>query len=419
MTKLQKQLTSVLASIAMISSSVMPAFAATIELSGNGSNSQNQATVQVNNTTQVIQNNDTDVDNDVDVDADTGNNEANSNTGGEVSVDTGDAIVDVKVANDVNRNHVELDNCGTCDSGDTDVLIQGNGDNSRNKVGLSRNNDLFVTQYNEADIETDVDVDADTGDNEANSNTGGDVEVLTGDALVGVKILNTANINTARVGGNGEGGGSLSARILENGADSRNTIGLALNRGINLDQDNDTDIDNDVDVDADTGDNDAKYNTGGDVLIDTGDAGALVTIDNMAGFNAADVDCGCLFEDVLAKIWENGADSRNTIRATLGNKRESNTYIDQNNYGKGIDNDVDVDLDSGDNDVKSNTNGDSDADPAVMTGDALAEINLSTTAGQNVVGDSEFELPEGMGNVSFNFMLDFSDLMELLSWLSN
>jgi hypothetical protein len=55
---------------------------------------------------------------------------------------------------------------------------------------------------------------SDTGDNEANKNTGGDVAINTGDATTGVSIANTANANSAVVGG-GHGAGSVSMWILE------------------------------------------------------------------------------------------------------------------------------------------------------------------------------------------------------------
>ena len=65
---------------------------------------------------------------------------------------------------------------------------------------------------------------------------------------------------------------------------------------------------NDVDADAKTGENEAEFNTGGDVMIDTGDAKVIAEVDNSVNFNYADVDCGCTW-DVTAKIAGNGAEA--------------------------------------------------------------------------------------------------------------
>ncbi|MBU0570381.1 hypothetical protein KKB40_06445 [Patescibacteria group bacterium] len=277
-------------------------------------------------------------------------------------------------------------------------------------------------------ITNDVDVDADTGGNSADDNTGGSVEIDTGKSEVTVVLSTAVNTNSARVGGDG-GGSLISARIIGNGTESDNDIKLGLARSLILDQVNLADLTNKVDVDADTGDNSADDNTGGDVSIDTGNVLVGVGIDNMANFNSADVDCGCLL-DVMAKIADNGSSTDNTIKATLADSKlvfQTNDWSCGSGFGfgdfqfgcqsfpwfgSGDCNDVDVDADTGGNDVADST-GESGTDPAIDTGNAEVEVLIENAGNANSVGTSsgsQFQWPSGF---SFNLNLSFS-LADLL-----
>jgi len=219
--------------------------------------------------------------------------------------------------------------------------------------------------------------------------------------------------NLAQIGSGAGGNGSVSLKILGNGAKTDNDIILTLQRSLLLTQDNLADIRNKVDADSDTGHNDANMNTGGDVLIGTGNAKTIVGIDNMANFNSADLNCGCLL-DVVAKIAGNGYDTDNTIVATLLDTKavfQSNAYV-CGGYGypwvgqyeswfpwyegyKKNCNDVDADSDTGHNDAEKNT-GPVEIDPVMIgTGDATTEVAVSTTANANVLTEGTgFDFPQ-------------------------
>ena len=439
MTKLQKKVATAIATGALLFNTALPAFAdVTLEISGNGADTYNKAEVDVNQNRTVVQSNEANISNNVTATADTGDNDANRNTGGSVSVDTGNATTKVDVSNAANSNEAELECC----EADVDVLISGNGDNSTNKVELDVNDprhhrghdDEFlgtgIFQENEAKIDNDVTAKADTGDNDANRNTGGDVSVTTGDAKTTVDILNQANANSAKISGDGEGG-SLSARILGNGADSYNKIELDYNKSVVVDQSNSARVENDVYAKADTGDNDANRNTGGTVSIDTGDAETKVGVDNMINFNWADVDCGCVL-DVLAKIAGNGDDSTSKIEADLKDELgvfQENSCGEEHRGGFDsffrrfpwhrekpcLENDLTAKADSGDNDAERNT-GDPGVDPSVETGNAYTEVLLDNSGNSNVYGNMpDLELPEWLGGgFSVNISLDLSALLALL-----
>jgi len=429
MNRFQKVVASTVAGAGILLNVVFPAFAATIEISGNGSDSYNKADVDLNQTTYVQQTNKADIENHINVDASTGGNEANKNTGGGVSVESGDATSKVTVTNTANSNSAEV---ACCELGDIEVKISGNGEDSKNKVYLDVNQGTQagtqVSQFNKADIDNDVDADAKTGGNEAEKNTGGSVEVESGDAKVEVTLTNTANANSAKVGGGSGPGGSLSAWILGNGVDSYNKIDVDFDHSLWVDQVNFSDIDNHVDADAKTGHNEAEKNTGGNSSVKSGDATLTVGVDNMANFNWADVDCGgCLLEDLEAKISGNGEDSYNKIEADLGGV----LGVDQNNcapyylqgeagslggrrhhHGCELENRIYADAKTGDNEVEKNT-GTPSGDPSVESGDASGTVTVENSINFNSFGSEapswfpEFpELPE-MPDVELGFNWGF------------
>src|SRR3990172_256461 len=389
MTDLQKKVVTAFAAATLLVNSALPAFAGTtLIISGNGSSSDNTADVNLNSTTTVVQSNEADIDNDVHVNADTGGNSADDNTGGEVDLETGDIT-----------NKVELDKKSTTE--------------------------LF--QNNEADVDNDVHVYADTGDNSADDNTGGSVTLKTGDIDVkSIEITNALNSNSARVGGGGGGAGDLSAWIIGNGSNSDNDIDLDLDRSVTLVQSNEADVENKVKVYADTGDNSADDNTGGEIDVETGDIDVKVALDTWANFNWAEVDCPCLFDDILAKIAENGTDSDNDIKAELGsdlavfqgNCAEDNVEAGslggkhRRGHDCGIENDVKIDGDTGDNDTDDNTGGLDGADPSLSTGDIDADVQVDNAGNVNVYGDG-FDLPEFP---EFDFGFNWTFFWAWLHW---
>lgn len=368
------------------------AFAATsLEISGNGSSSDNAVNVNKTVSTTVVQNNTATVSNTVNSSASTGGNEANDNTGGDITIATGNARTQVDLDTRVNFNRAEVDSCD-CE-GDVDVEVSGNGSYSTNDANLNTSNDTSVFQDNVADITNTVDAKAKTGGNDANRNTGGDTTIITGHALTDVEIDNRANANIARVGSNGGSAGSISALISGNGSYSDNAVNLNQHRSVELVQNNDAYIDNYVYAKANTGKNDANDNTGGDVLVDTGNATTDVDVENLANFNSADVDCGCV-TDVLAKVSGNGSESENDISA--------NSTQDQSIFGDNradLQNYVDARAKTGYNDVNRNT-GEVGSDPSVITGHADSEHRVSNIANANLYGDEsgtdvEFEFDLG------------------------
>ena len=405
MLTLQKRVITAVATGAILLNALAPvAFAdTTIEISGNGSKSDNTANVTKGGDTTVVQSNNAVVKNNVSSNASTGGNSANDNTGGDVTVKTGDASNTVNVSTQANVNKADVANCN-CE-GDTKVKISGNGSNSDNSVKLKQDADVSVYQDNYANIKNDVDANAKTGGNDANRNTGGDVTIDTGNATTNVTVSNSANANIANVGGDGHnGGGKLDLLVVGNGSKSDNDIRFTADNDTLITQSNDANIRNYVDANAKTGNNDANDNTGGDVSVTTGNAKAWVGVDNNVNFNMADADCSCV-GDTTAKIADNGSDSDNDIKAKLGGDLD----VFQTGNDAYIKNDADANAKTGDNDANRNGGGVQGGDPMIDTGNATSNTSVDNSGNVNVFGAKDLE--DMLNDVHFEFHFDLGDLM--------
>lgn len=390
----------------MLVSAIAPvaSFAETVGNVGNGVDSNSSATVNSNNSTTVSQSNAASVTNTVSVKSNTGGNTANRNTGGEVKVDTGDASAKVGITNVANSNVANVAGCCT-NGGSSSVLNSGNGDSSDNTAKLNKNNSTALSQNNVADIANFVSVDSNTGKNEANRNTGGDVSVKTGNSDVNpIIIKNQANQNSAVVGspmGSAVGAGDLTIGNAGNGVESRNDATANLNNSSAAYQTNVASVLNWVDVTSNTGKNDANRNTGGEVMVDTGDSAVAVGLDTKVNSNAAWLDnCGCVgVGDLVVKNLGNGDSTYND--ATV-NKNNTTAAAQENlsevaNFGY-------FDTNTGENDANRNTGAVYGySDPAVYTGGADAVLSSSTAANNNVLNNGFVTMtpaptPVGSGN---------------------
>jgi hypothetical protein len=366
----------------------------TCTISGNGSHSSSDCKFEVKNDTNVLQSNKADIDNKVQVDASTGGNQAEDNTGGDVTIETGDVDVSIAVENQVNSNVAKIDGYF---GGDYTAEITGNGTDSDNEVEFEVENEIDLTQKNKADVDNKVKVDAETGDNDAEDNTGGSVHIDTGDVDVDkIDIKNVLNANSATVEGTGSDT-NLFLKIAGNGSDTDNEIDVDLDTDVTIFQKNKADVDNDVDVDASTGDNEAEDNTGevdGDPSISTGDVTVDVSIMTAANANAADVTGGADLGDVEIMVDGNGTDSDNEVELEL----DDDLDLTQRNRLEAENEVEDIDVETGDNDADDNTGGSVN----IETGDTDAHVEVSTTGNANVFGDVSVHDAE------------FDDILELL-----
>lgn len=174
-------------------------------ISGNGSSSTNTATSVRSRIGTVVQSNNAFINNAVAASTNTGNNFANDNTNGFVTVDTGMASALVTVDNLANFNVASLP-AGWPSSTGTQIL--GNGSGSLNVFAAFRDSDLAVFQGGDNEngsllsLSNSVASDPSTGFNLTNRNTGTSDQVLlvTGHAQSQTAVSNVGNENVFGTG---------------------------------------------------------------------------------------------------------------------------------------------------------------------------------------------------------------------------
>ena len=308
----------------------------------NGPYSNNNGSVDNTTYNNTNQNNDGTVTNNIDFLADTGHNETSKNNTGDSSIITGDANVAASLLTFLNNNIagnvvfgvvnifgdlvgdiIMPDNvfdqlaCGTC-GGSTNVTNADNGPGSDNNGGVNNTTNNNVFQSNDATIENNLFLEAETGNNSASKNNQGDVDIRTGNTNVDASILNIANMNL--LGGNmwlvlvNEAGnwigklfgapdgsvlagseglefaldpnGAINVTNSKNGSGSDNNGSVNNTTNNNLNQTNTANVVNNVNLSANTGGNTADKNNG-NVDIVTGEAEAIANIVNFVNNNIA------------------------------------------------------------------------------------------------------------------------------------
>lgn len=299
---------------------------------GNGTDSTNTAANNSNNNSNTSIQNEAEVVNNVAVDAVTGKNRADSNVGN-TNIETGDVNVAVTILNFLNNNILAgiVDVVNIFDNYNGDIVLpeeqqnttvagnnaagnyvsnKQNGDSSTNSASQSNSLEKNIGQTNVADIDNNINVNANTGENRAASNTQGDNNVQTGDVAAHAQVYNLANINSTEggyvvlvndkgtwrgkiVGAEGsqdidfvvQPDGTVVATNQANGADSTNQAHTSNTTTENVTQSNSATLQNNVNINADTGNNSASRNTGGDSKVSTGDVNVGASIMNFVNNN--------------------------------------------------------------------------------------------------------------------------------------
>lgn len=401
----KKKFTTAIATGAVVLNALAPAaFASETTISGNGAFSDNSVDISNHNNTTVSQDNNADIFNHVESNASTGGNDASFNTGGDTSINTGNASTNTTVTNDVNTNVAHVESAGG--NNGTDVTVSGNGAFSENDVNVRNNSDVRVHQDNDAHVSNIVNSNATTGHNNAGFNTGGDTSINTGNASTDTTVMTEANRNVANVSG-GNGSNDSSVQISGNGAFSDNKVNLWNGSAVIVDQDNDAHVFNHVNSNAKTGGNDANFNTGGDVSINTGDAKTKTDVRTAVNFNAADIS-GDFAKAANVKISGNGAQSKNKVHAKFFNDH----LVFQDNDAD-VFNKVKSHAKTGENAAKFNT-ADVKGDPSIRTGNADEATFVHTSGNVNTTGKGANSNFSDKFGVDFDF--DLSGLFNALSF---
>lgn len=159
-----------------------------VEISGNGSESQNTVIFEQTNSTDVEVFQNVIIKNNIVGYANTGGNTSSENSG-DVSIKTGDVKVESVIRNLANASLVSTSGGGS----DSSVKVFENATGSENEINAFLNNKTNVFTHTSTDIENFLTWDLNTGKNKANKNNG-DVTIETGDISLQLFIENLANL---------------------------------------------------------------------------------------------------------------------------------------------------------------------------------------------------------------------------------
>ncbi|RJR29622.1 hypothetical protein C4564_02020 [Candidatus Microgenomates bacterium] len=423
----------------------------------NGAGSQNTGMIAEESTNTTNQDNSATLDNNLNASANSGANSASKNVGNS-SIKTGDAVASGTITNMVNNNlsgvtvsefnviedyvgDLELDfeaNCVLgCDGQSVNIENNNNGEDSINtgEVNSAVSDELFQT--NEIVLENNLTLEANTGENAANKNTGGDTSIETGDATVVGNILNILNNNfagnvlygvvniigdlTGDIILSEEQAGKLFANNvnlenISNGANSTNNASSSGTEDLSYYQFNSADIVNNIDIEANTGENLASGNTNGNNQIDTGNANVDVNVINIANnnflggnwwlvlVNEAGNWVGRLISVPEASMGDNVALSQglytsqegqgvNVVNNGNGEESMNTGVVNQSKSGMTsqinnatVVNNASLSANSGRNSASKNTGGVNN----IETGDANATLNLVNFVNNNFAGGNVF-----------------------------
>jgi hypothetical protein len=182
--------------------------------------------------------------------------------------------------------------------------------------------------------------------------------------------------------------------VTGNGAFSDNNVRVSNSNSSSFSQSNDTSISNNVRTNNNTGNNNASFNTGGRVVISTGDANSNVTIKNSAGSNVANIGgwdsmCGCE-RNTNVKVSGNGAFSDNNVHVSDVNKKyvsqKNDTHFYNNVYTHNNAGYNNASFNTGSHNYKYSMNYDKHSGMnAIYTGNANANAYLENSAGYNAL----------------------------------
>lgn len=277
-------LTFLLALIALIFSPLAKAIE--LEISGNGEGSSNEVSVQVESQTEVVQESSSNIQNSVEVNADTGQNSLSGNTGGDAKLQTGDITSQTSITNQTNESFVET----SCCPNSVSLTISNNAGGASSSISLGQTNQTTVSVSQNASITNSISGSENSGKNVAFENSFSNTSITTGD--IGVETLVENNpVNTSIIMTGSGNSARLDVSITANASDTQNKISAEFLFDTETYINHSAEIENFIVWQANTGENSASKNTGGDVRISTGGIDLQTFIKNFA--NTAEFKMKC------------------------------------------------------------------------------------------------------------------------------
>lgn len=365
--------------------------------------------------------NNANVSNSVSGNADTGNNEADNSK--DSYIITGNAIVNANILNMANTNltgsNGAFDIMNMFSNLSGDVTIAGLEDifvkNDNCGIIFDCIKSADIKNNNDADIENNVNLEANTGNNNSNNNSGGG-NIFTGNAKAKANIINIVNTNI-----NGRNylflvinsfsnwlgdlvlpGKDFFSQFFSLFDNTENLRNRESRQEINVNNSNNAIAENNVEVGANTGGNSTDGNSGESTII-TGNAKAETNISNMFNTNIYASN----FFNLAVNVFGNWQGNVFSVPEQINSRNEDNSYtftgennpaennassteeigkteynIENNNDAK-ITNNVVVNANTGNNSANGNGKG-----GYIETGNAQAVANIFNMANTTIVGNN-------------------------------
>lgn len=184
-----KKLITGVATASLFLSSAISVLAVDVEVIGNGLNSDNTVTVTNKCSQSVKQKSDTTVSIGLTMTGNSGNNSANGNTGGAVSIKTGDVKNTAVIGVTGGDNTAEVPDCCCIDQNSQDsITVSGNGQGSNQDVTVKNKSKSRTKQKSKTTLGLSASITGKSGNNKTHNNTGAGAEVKTG------SVENTAEV---------------------------------------------------------------------------------------------------------------------------------------------------------------------------------------------------------------------------------
>lgn len=243
------------------------------------------------------------------------------------------------------------------------------GANSENEASIEVENKVKIENKNHTDVDNKAKAEANTGSNDALSNTGNG-EIDTGDIDVALNIANILGIDDEYLAGLGFDEWDIEVGNSHTGYNSKNEAEAEIENELKVKNKNHTDIDNKVCLKLNTGYNRANSNTGNG-SVETGDISFSGDWENEVS-NSWGIGGGIDLPtggDISASNSNTGANSENEAEVEIKNKVE----VENKNHTD-IDNNLYLNANTGKNTANYNT-----GNGTVETGDITGEVNFSNT----------------------------------------
>ena len=251
-----------------------------IEISGNGTDTNNQIDISSSQNIEVNQTNVGNINNSTQTAQNTGGNSASGNSS-DVQISTGNTQTSIQIENSLNQNQTNINNC----CGEVNLNINDNGSQSSNQINVSSPQTQTANISNYGGTTNQTTIGANTGKNISSQNSA-QVSIKTGHVIVTSNIQNRSNQNSINLA---EPFLNTISSVRGNGPQSTNSITADWQASSLISISNSSRTNNTQKFNLNTGGNEASNDT--NPIIDTGDILLNLNLANQTNLNDIIISC--------------------------------------------------------------------------------------------------------------------------------